>query len=451
MHLKNRTFRIGTWNTRGKIMAKPGLAPVNKVTAAEDIMSVESIDLLVLTETHTDDAHPVTTSRWHIVLAQTSISTSKAGVAILAPNDGSWTCQESIIIVPGHTILAWLNHQHSTEAFWLLAIYGDVSGGHASLLTFYRDLRNFLADLIYSPEHSATWSGCLAAGDWNAVEHPDDRTPPAVPSALRSDIKRTFAHIKSLCHLQDAAGRKALLHGHTFTGTGPTTWMSRIDQIYHPQDSWWAKKPTAIPTLWSDHKLVWAECGITAPHVQIAKVAPHLPSTDALLRNKDFWGPALERYSTLANNTVTLEVWTTFKKDILTLGLKVRCTTRKNRSAEWRAALWGDAIPLEELPATLDKARQYVPKQTPSPQSCRWRSALRGDPTDAQPRSRCLPKMSCYWQSSLTPPPPWQPQTSRPPYRRNPEPTPNATPWLTGHAPVPWARAAELLTQRIES
>ena len=62
MHLKDRTFRIGTWNTRGKVMAKPGLPLVNKITAAEDIMSVESIDLLVLTETHTDEAHPVTTS-----------------------------------------------------------------------------------------------------------------------------------------------------------------------------------------------------------------------------------------------------------------------------------------------------------------------------------------------------------------------------------------------------
>ena len=51
VHLKNRTFRIGTWNTRGKIMAKPGLALVDKVTTAKDIMSVESIDLLVLTET----------------------------------------------------------------------------------------------------------------------------------------------------------------------------------------------------------------------------------------------------------------------------------------------------------------------------------------------------------------------------------------------------------------
>jgi len=63
MHLKDRTFKVGTWNSRGKIMAKPGLPPVNKVTTAEDIMSVEGIDLLVLTETHTDDAHPVVTSR----------------------------------------------------------------------------------------------------------------------------------------------------------------------------------------------------------------------------------------------------------------------------------------------------------------------------------------------------------------------------------------------------
>jgi len=63
MHLKDRTFKVRTWNTRGKIMAKPGLPLVNKVTAAEDIMSVEGIDLLVLTETHANEAHPVVTSR----------------------------------------------------------------------------------------------------------------------------------------------------------------------------------------------------------------------------------------------------------------------------------------------------------------------------------------------------------------------------------------------------
>ena len=229
VHLKNRTFRVSTWNTRGKTMVKPGLALVNKVTTAEDIMSVESIDLLVLTETHTDKAHPVTTSRRHVVLAQTGISTASAGVAILAPNNGSWSCLEALTIVPGHAILAQLNHHCSTETFWLLAVYGDVSSGHASLLTFYTELRNFLANFAYSPEHSASWSGCLAAGDWNAIEYPKDRTPPAVPTTLCNKITATFRHIKSLCHLQDAAGQEVRLQGHTFSGTRQTPWMSCID------------------------------------------------------------------------------------------------------------------------------------------------------------------------------------------------------------------------------
>ena len=355
VHLKDRTFRIGTWNTRGKTMAKPGLALVNKVTAAEDIMSVENIDLLVLTETHTDDTHPVTTSHQHVILAQTGISTASARVAILAPNDGSWSCLEALTIIPGHAILAQLNHCCSTETFWLLAVYGDVSGRHTSLLTFYQELHNFLADFIYSPEHSTSWSGCLAAGDWNAVEHPKDRAPPAVPTSLHSRIKSTFAHIRTLCHLQDAAGQGACPQGHTFSGTRLTSWTSRIDWIYHPQDSWWANRPTVIPTLWSDHKLIWAECGITAPQVQIAKAAPCLPNMDELAKNKkDFWGPVLEKYSMLANGTVTLETWTAFKKAVLTLGMKARRTQRGNRSAEWRAALRGDTIPLEELPAALD-------------------------------------------------------------------------------------------------
>jgi len=126
----------------------------------------------------------------------------------------------------------------------------------------------------------------------------------------------------SLCHLRDAAGPGASPHGHTFSGSGLAPWTSRLDRIYYPLDTWWAKKPTVIPTLWSDHKLVWAECGIKNPRVQIAKAAPRLPDTDSLAKSAEFWDPVLEKYNTLANGVVTLEAWTTFKKDILTLGLK---------------------------------------------------------------------------------------------------------------------------------
>ena len=387
MHLRDRTFKVRTWNSRGKIMAKPGLPPVNKVTTAKDIMSMEGIDLLVLTETHTDDAHPVVTSRRHIVLAQTGKTTASAGVAILAPNDGSWSCLQVLTIVQGHAILAQLNHRRSTETFWLLAIYADVSGGHTSLLTFYTELCNFLADLVYSPDHSTTWAGCLATGDWNAVEHPDDRTPRERPLASYRVVWHALAHVKSLCHLRDAARPNACPQGHTFSSSGLAPWMSHLNRIYYPADSWWANEPAAIPTLWSDHKFVWAKCGITAPCVQITKAAPCLPDTNELAKSKDFWGPVLKKYNTLASGAVTLEAWKAFKKDVLTLGLKARRTQRRNRSAKWRAALQGDAIPLEELPAALDAARHYTPEQPPSPRSCRWRSATGGDPSDAQPRA----------------------------------------------------------------
>jgi len=76
--------------------------------------------------------------------------------------------------------------------------------------------------------------------------------------------------------------------------------------------------------------VVWAECGITAPQVQIAKAAPRLPNTSKLAKSKDFWAPILEKYSKLANGTVTLETWTAFKKDVLTLGMKAQHTQRRN-------------------------------------------------------------------------------------------------------------------------
>ena len=76
MQLKDRMFKIGTWNLRGKSFTKKGHSPVNKVSLAESIMSVKGIDLLVITKPHTDDESPLVTSWSHVVLAQTGISQS---------------------------------------------------------------------------------------------------------------------------------------------------------------------------------------------------------------------------------------------------------------------------------------------------------------------------------------------------------------------------------------
>ena len=284
----------------------------------------------------------------------------------------------------------------------MLGIYRDISEGPKSLLSFYKDLRNSLADLVLSPEHSSLWPGCLAAGDWNLVEHTDDRTPPKRPTSLHRCTLSLFLHVKALCHLQDATGHRAHPHGFTFSGkSGRATWSSHIDCVYHPSNMWYSKKLIVIPTLWSDHKLVWAECGVMSPRVQIAKAAPQLPDINSLTKSKSFWGPALHRYWALTENKVTLESCSKFKKDILALGTGIQNASRADRSAEWKAALQGDAIPLEELPAAIEAAQCHTTTPPPSNRSCRWRSALRGDPQDAQPHCRGPDKISCWWQSTL--------------------------------------------------
>ena len=144
-------------------------------------MGIEKIDLLVVTETHTTNDEPIITSRRNVILAHSGISLARAGIAILAPNDGSWLCNQMHTLVPGYAILVHLTHRKSTESFWLLGVYGDISNRQMLLLQFYRTVRNSIADLVLSPALSATWTGCLVAGDWNMVTRMNDRSPPQPP------------------------------------------------------------------------------------------------------------------------------------------------------------------------------------------------------------------------------------------------------------------------------
>jgi len=61
MKLKNRTFCIGTWSIRGRNFTNPEGSTINKISLAEGIMSVEKIDILVITETHTNVDSPMVT------------------------------------------------------------------------------------------------------------------------------------------------------------------------------------------------------------------------------------------------------------------------------------------------------------------------------------------------------------------------------------------------------
>ena len=82
---------------------------------------------------------------------------------------------------------------------------------------------------------------------------------------------------------------------------------------------------------------------------------------------------------------------------------------------------------------------------------CHQRRPLR-HPAQSQTPQNKPPVAEC-----TDPPPPLTPPADDPapahpaPYSQNPAPLPAPTPWLTGHAPAPWAWTADLLAQRIES
>ena len=310
--------------------------------------------------------------------------------------------------------------------------------------------------MVLSPEHASSWTGCLAAGDWNLVVHPDDRSPHGSVMAVKTRSVKLLKQVMDLCHLQDVAGCKAYPQGFTFSSnTGRASWSSRLDCIYYPLGTWFADKPVSIPTLWSDHKLVWVMCGILSPWVQIAKAAPCLPDIDSLTCSKMFWGPVLQKYKKLTSKKPTLESWTEFKKDTLVFGSHVQKVKVAERSAKWKEALQGDAIPLEDLPAAVKATQRYVKVLPPCGNSCRWKSALGGNPQDAQPHNKRIPKISRRWESALSRPDlvaDIPPSSSAPahqlPYHAIQQPL-DHQPWIAGLAPAPWALAADMLALRI--
>src|ERR1700679_4316802 len=106
-------------------------------------------------------------------------------MALIARNDGSWTCEFYEEIIPGYAILVKLNHSQSAESFWLLGIYGNISDTYVSLEQMLCTVSDFMLDYI---SDLPNWPGCLALGDWNFTTGPSDRSPscPLLPWETRA-------------------------------------------------------------------------------------------------------------------------------------------------------------------------------------------------------------------------------------------------------------------------
>ena len=372
-----------------------------KLPLAEDIMAVEKVDILILTETHTMDLAPSLRTR---VLGQTGLSDSRGGVAIIARSSDGWTCNESYTLVDGYAILVNVTHHKSTESFWILGVYGDISS-HSSLESFYQLTLDSLTVAISPFVDDGSWTGCLAAGDWNMVSHPSDRVPARPLSAYESRVSELFDDLITLCSLSDTAGPGPSLRGWTHKYTrGPAVSYARLDRIYRPMRGWSSSAPVTFQTNWSDHRFVWSDCIINRPRVELAVPAARLPT----VLDKIFWSEVDAHYDKLCSGPITLPAWSSFKAQVLSAGK--RCKSRRHSSwnKDWSAALRGDPIPVDMVSSAI----HALARPAPSP------------PRRRGPRA---------WRSAA-------PDLVQPPSAHHPRP-PNRTKWASASAAPPFVRS----------
>ena len=370
--LKPRYFRIGTWNINGRSGVLNGKR-YKKFPYAEELLMLEKLDLLTVTETHSPAFKH---SRKVKVLSETHIEGRRAGVAVISLANRRWSCSRSEVLVPGHALLSCLHHSRSQESLWLLSVYGDISSS-SSLSKFYRTLTQRMTALVSSlPD----WKGCYAAGDWNFLYHPEDCFPksksPAPPAVIRS-----FDSLLAICRMQDSAGPDPFPRGWSYESSrGSYIVRSRLDRVYYLCDLGSPRSPPlSVPTEWSDHHLVYVDCMVSSPRVQIAVPARRLPPVDGL--DDRFWDDVIEKYRLLVSSPVTLPTWTSFKSSVLSIGVSASRRISCAKTRNWRAALHGDRLSPEEFDNAIlwFACGAPAPDDIPAPfraagpiRRCRW-------------------------------------------------------------------------------
>ena len=380
-----------------KFNSTNGLVP--KFPFTDDLMALERLDVLALQETHCNSLGPPK-SRRSITLAHSGISHIAAGVALLTPANSSWSCTTSHTLIPGHALLAQLHHKKSTKTVWVLCVYADSS----RLLGFYQELVASLLSFISSLPNK-TWPGCIALGNWNMVEHPHDRVPQKAPDSIFCHRLRIFSDLKALCCAQDAASVHPFPRGISFHHRA-SCYSARLDRVYFPQQTCTAGKPVTVPTLWSDHCLVWAPIHITNLRVELAKPAPRLPDISTLDRHWPFWSSIIAAYDTLAASDITLQDWVSFKQTVLEHGLKAKATSGTSRTKNWKLLLCGDLVPEDDLvEAIWRNGFTIAPPHKPRAPHQQWPSAIPEDMIPPPPPPH--PPRCSRWPAARSSLPPW--------------------------------------------
>jgi len=433
--LTQRSFKIATWNmcSQGTRMEPNSRA---KLRFAEQLMTVEDIDVLVLTEMHTTS---LPSSRRVQVLEQSGLA-ARAGVAVLVKAGTGWDVIHREIMVPGHAIMVHISHCMSRESFWVLGVYGDVSRGQTSLVDFYERLLERLTAFVRR-QARVHWSGCFAAGDWNFVEFAKDRFPTGRAENAPLRLLTCFNKIKDLCGLMDTAGSnpapslwsysKKTHNGHAY---------SRLDRIYRPSLGWSSGVVTPMDTGWSDHRMVTTSVYVKKPRIEKAVPAPRLPSLEALDKSRKFWPAVLQGWKTLSESTpVSLEMWKIFKDQVLAAGLEETKAMKSAKKKNWVNALRNESIPPEEIMNAVTRAnRQVWSRRTPPARTpAKWSAAI--------PAYKVVPRQSRHFVPSKDSP--W-----KTPIRRS-----NAAPHGIAGAPPVFAKpagaraVADLLRERVDN
>jgi len=401
--LTRKPFKIATWNMCGQgSRATPG--DKAKICLVEHLLTLEDIDVLVLTETHTTSL-PI--SRRVQVLEQSGLA-HRAGVAIVVKAGSGWDVLHKEIVIPGYAVLVHASHRTSRESLWILGVYGDISKGQSSLTNFYERLNSRLEAFVRRQARTH-WGGCFAAGDWNFVEFAGDRFPTAHPDRAPVRLLTAFNNIKTLCGFTDTAGpdpapplwsySKATAHGRVY---------SRLDRIYRPTQGWSAGKVAPLDTGASDHRLIVVPVYPKRPKIEKAKPAPRLPSLEVLDKAKRFWPAVLLAWHTLtADGPITLERWAAFKSDVLDKGLKEVGAMKKSSKKDWVAAMRRETVSPDMIMSAVTNAnRQIWAKQRPPARTPpRWPCAI--------PAYEVLLQASKHFVASETSP--WQVMTRKQP------------------------------------
>ena len=152
--------------------------------------------------------------------------------------------------------------------------------------------------------------------------------------------------------MSDAAGPDPFPRGWSYRySKNNSHCYSRLDRVYCPSTSWSASAPTSAPTLWSDHCIVWADCTAISPKVQMAIPASRLPNPVKL--DDLFWSDVLKAYSALTDTPISLPSWTSFKKQVLSLGSQSKARRKHHNTKHWVAALRGDQLSRDDLTSAL--------------------------------------------------------------------------------------------------